>query len=392
MESFIESEIPYLEKNYKKIVIVTGDVSSEKQRKLSNNVEIVRQDRELGWVSKLLSIRHVFGTVFWKEMVKVKDDYGIGITLGIIKTALISLSQGLKNAKMYGELKSKYSENEDITFYSYWSNDSAIGISLLSGNDRKIVRVHGSDLYFEQSEIRYLPYRSLIGNNIDLLCVISATGYDYVVNRWKTDPNKVRIARLGVESSISKLTTKKNREEMVLVSCSNILPVKRLELVVDGLTEIKGLKIRWVHCGGGKGFESLKKYAFDKLEGLIEYELKGFMANSDVVEMYNEINPDLFINVSSSEGIPVSIMEAMSLGIPCVATAVGGTPEIVNCNNGFLLEKNPSPKDIAGVIMTYEKLLINEKEVFQRAAWNTWNSDFNAEKNYTLFTEEMLVK
>ena len=33
----------------------------------------------------------------------------------------------------------------------------------------------------------------------------------------------------------------------------------------------------------------------------------------------------VFLNVSSSEGVPVSIIEAMSFGIPCIATNVGGT-------------------------------------------------------------------
>ena len=61
----------------------------------------------------------------------------------------------------------------------------------------------------------------------------------------------------------------------------------------------------------------------------------------------------MFINVSSTEGIPVSIMEAMSFGIPVIATAVGGTPEIVNNENGYLLSKDPSAKELAEVIQNF---------------------------------------
>ena len=43
----------------------------------------------------------------------------------------------------------------------------------------------------------------------------------------------------------------------------------------------------------------------------------------------NYLHIDLFINTSSSEGVPVSIMEALSVGIPIIATDVGGTKEIV---------------------------------------------------------------
>lgn len=42
--------------------------------------------------------------------------------------------------------------------------------------------------------------------------------------------------------------------------------------------------------------------------------------------------------MSDSEGIPVSIMEAMSFGIPVIARNVGGMSEIVNEENGLLLE------------------------------------------------------
>ena len=46
---------------------------------------------------------------------------------------------------------------------------------------------------------------------------------------------------------------------------------------------------------------------------------------------------DLFVNMSLSEGIPVSIMEAISFGIPIIATNVGGNAEIVNDETGVLI-------------------------------------------------------
>ena len=48
-----------------------------------------------------------------------------------------------------------------------------------------------------------------------------------------------------------------------------------------------------------------------------------------MLDYYKNNIIDIFINLSASEGIPVSIMDAISFGIPCIATNVGGTGEIV---------------------------------------------------------------
>ena len=73
----------------------------------------------------------------------------------------------------------------------------------------------------------------------------------------------------------------------------------------------------------------------------IKIDFRGNVKNSDLLEVYKNNQFDLFLNVSLSEGIPVSIMEALSFGIPCIATDVGGTKEIViDGYNGWLLKKD----------------------------------------------------
>ena len=78
----------------------------------------------------------------------------------------------------------------------------------------------------------------------------------------------------------------------------------------------------------------------------------GAIQNVEVYKYYNEHCADLFINVSSSEGLPVSIMEAISFGIPVIATDVGGTGEIVkNGISGFLINRDFETVELAKKIM-----------------------------------------
>ena len=99
----------------------------------------------------------------------------------------------------------------------------------------------------------------------------------------------------------------------------------------------------------------------------------GNVNNNQVIDFYRTNPPHVFINVSSSEGVPVSIMEAISFGIPIIATDVGGNPEICIENyNGFLLNKDFSNQDLQRMICRfknmsqniYHSMCINSRKVF----------------------------
>jgi len=80
------------------------------------------------------------------------------------------------------------------------------------------------------------------------------------------------------------------------------------------------------------------------------------------------------------------VMEAMSFGIPVIATAVGGTPEIVKDGcNGFLLQQDPIAEEIAEAIKKYHFLPESEKNLMRENAYKTWDEEYNAEKNSAKF-------
>jgi glycosyltransferase involved in cell wall biosynthesis len=94
------------------------------------------------------------------------------------------------------------------------------------------------------------------------------------------------------------------------------------------------------------------------------------------------------VNVSASEGIPVSIMEAMSAYTPVIATDVDGNGEIVQDQyNGFLLSPDFTNEHLAALI---EKCANTNLQPLRQNAYNTWNEKFNAHKNYSNFVKEIL--
>jgi glycosyltransferase involved in cell wall biosynthesis len=109
-----------------------------------------------------------------------------------------------------------------------------------------------------------------------------------------------------------------------------------------------------------------------------------------VREFLSEQYIDLFINLSETEGIPVSIMEAQSAGITVLATAVGGTPEIVNNENGILVEKDENDEIITQKIIDYFNLPKEEKQKKRELSFQNWKENYNAETNYTHFIQTVL--
>ena len=73
------------------------------------------------------------------------------------------------------------------------------------------------------------------------------------------------------------------------------------------------------------------------------------------------------MNVSESEGIPVSIMEASSFGIPVIATNVGGVGEIVeNGYNGLLLNKDFLNRDLSVCLKSIACMVDNDYQTFKK--------------------------
>ncbi len=97
---------------------------------------------------------------------------------------------------------------------------------------------------------------------------------------------------------------------------------------------------------------------YDECRELIDtYEIQSqvfFTGFQESSEWYPRF--DVFVLPSLSEGLPLTLLEAMSSGVPCVATDVGGTSEILD--DAFLVEKwNP------GILATKITSLLNDPDL-----------------------------
>lgn len=282
---------------------------------------------------------------------------------------------------------------DKIIIYTYWFNYSTLAAALIKEkrNIRIVTRAHGYDLYNERSPMRFFPLREYAISNVNQIHTVSEKGRLYLAQKFSKALEKTLISRLGIDLPSDFIPPQKSTQDSIsVVSCSSVSEVKQVQRIAEviGIVAGKSLKkIIWTHYGDGPLMKPLKDFTstLQDLHRNLDIHLKGQTKNKDVLKSYHSKGFDLFINLSQSEGIPVSIMEAMAYGIPALATNVGGTSELVTPENGYLVSYEDSNESIAQLICSHNASLSN----LPRSAQSFVEQNYNSDTNLTTFVNNL---
>lgn len=396
-EIFLSKEIKYLKDKFQ-IIFISRDREQYDNITIKSNEGVksyVIDDPHTGRFNWLLHLGlSLFKPEVWDELHYLirKKAFSFN-TLRIL--LFYSASTAIDSKKIIHIMRMNNLSHEDKIFlYSYRMNTGALTIIKTKkyfNNVKCVARAHGVDLYEYRHENNYIPFRRKILKKLNTLYCISNDGEKYI-SQYPFEHCNVAVSRLGTADygiEVAKAHTD-SKSPPLFVSCSRISPEKRIEKIIDALALIDD-EIKWLHIGGGDKIDDLKHYAQRKLKNKnnIKYEFAGNMSNDDVIEFYMKHFIEGFINVSSVEGIPVSIMEACSFGIPIIATNVGGTSEIVVDNyNGYLLPSDFGDELLASSISWFVKNKEQAKHL-RKNARKQWENRFSEEHNYKLFADSL---
>ncbi len=225
--------------------------------------------------------------------------------------------------------------DDSTVLYFYWSCGLSWALPFCNTNKPSMARFHGYDLYeSEQKNPNYIPFRQAYLKNLSHPCVVSEQGQKYLQHRYPEFAEKIKLLRLGVKDVDTPPTSPGTT--LRIVSCARLIPLKRMDLLMKAL-HLSAIPVEWCHLGDGPVLESLRDQS-KELPSHVNVRFPGAIANQDVLKHY-QLNPyDLFINLSTTEGLPVAIMEALSAGIRVFATDVGGVSELIDDQVGALLD------------------------------------------------------
>lgn len=393
-EFFIDDETRVLESKFDKILILTAaDTTECLTRFFPNNAIIASFSVSKLACGKIKSILHIFTPMFVSELFFVFRYLSVKHWFSVFKIMYVDIHRSKNLKKLIINLCQQQNIGlHQCTFYSYWHDYKALALAMLRKESqflKCVARAHGWDNFADRHTPPYLPFKSFIINNLSQTYSISDAGkiyFEQYLNRKLDD--KVTVSRLGKFNG-RQPNMDKQSDSVLICSCSNLIPVKRVDKIIEVISHLQTKKIRWVHFGDGPLRAELEAVAANKLQ-TVEFEFRGIVANNKILDFYAENYVDLFINLSASEGIPVSIMEALSAGIPVVATDVGGTAEAVNSKNGFLVPENFEDTQVSQIIEEYLNGSIAKQQTIRLNAYNFWQENYEAGKNYETFAAEIL--
>lgn len=275
----------------------------------------------------------------------------------------------------------------DSTLYFFWGRGYAALLPHLpdAARARSLVRFHRWDLYPEINQ-GYIPLQRRIVEAAGLLAPISKDGVDLIVGLYPEHASRTRCLRLGTE--LRDLSRPSDDGRVRIVSCAYARPVKRLHLIAEALAHVD-FPITWTHIGGGPELPRVQNLC-QALPTHVEVVLLGSLLPEEVSNVYAQNPFDLFLNVSESEGIPVSIMEAMAAGIPALATDVGGNAEIVDDSVGGLVEADISPAMLAEAIAKLGKMTAWQRHAMRQACRQRIERDYDQSRNAKAVAEALL--
>lgn len=203
-----------------------------------------------------------------------------------------------------------------------------------------ILTVHGSDVnIFAKTRLGWAISRYIIRNS-DIVVAVSKYLKDELISLGG-DEKKIRVVYGGVESRQAPAVLRHRGRTLLYVG--SLIRQKGLDILIDAVRILSRdeKELELIVVGDGPERQKLEK--IKKTHGLDNIRFEGFQEN---LEPYFQ-KADVFILPSRQEGFGLVLLEAMSHGLPVIASGVGGIPEIVENNkNGFLFNRD-NPEDLA---------------------------------------------
>jgi colanic acid/amylovoran biosynthesis glycosyltransferase len=213
------------------------------------------------------------------------------------------------------------------------------------------ITVHGPDEFYD-AQGQYLEQKVAAA---DFICCISSYARSQLMKfspyaQW----SKLVVSRLGVDPAIFLPRPAKHESDLSEILCvGRLTQAKGQHVLIDAVDQLarQGRRVRLRLVGDGPDGPALREQA-RRLENANLVVFEGAVNQDNIRPLYEAA--EIFCLPSLAEGIPVVLMEAMAMEIPCVTTHITGIPELIRSGTEGLLV---APSDLDGLVRALETLM-----------------------------------
>ena len=239
--------------------------------------------------------------------------------------------------------------------------------------------IHGPEEFYEVEE-SYLPRK--IERAKFLFCISDFCRSQLMKYCEAAHWNKMHVLRLGVDVERFKPAPQPPGLPALIVCVGRLVPAKGQHILLRAFAQLraKGCPARLLLIGDGPDRAALEREA-GQLEIKEDVEFAGSLNHDETRRRIASAH--IFALASFAEGVPVALMEAMAMRIPCVSTMIAGIPELIRDRVDGLLVPASSVEQLAAAIES----LVNDPGLRERlgaSARERVIERYNIEKNIAL--------
>ncbi|MBI2654824.1 glycosyltransferase family 4 protein [Candidatus Woesearchaeota archaeon] len=301
-----------------------------------------------------------------------KVAYGAGI-ISNVKSSLFTmlqvpfflLSEYIKTAILIR----KY--NPEV-IHAHWLIPQGIIASMLKGDKKLIVTIHGSDLFPLKNPFFKSLQRNVL-KSCDICTVNSEATKNELIKRFPEYKNKAIIIPMGVDTQLfkknDKLKISKYKNNKIILFAGRLNEQKGAEYLIKAMAivnkRIKNAKLLVI--GEGEHKKELQKIAYSL--NIDNIEFLGPINQRGLADYYNTADVFVLPSVTSrigTESQGLVLLEAMSCGTPVIGTNTGGIPSIVKNNQTGILVNERNENELSNAITK----IMSDRKLLQKLSTN----------------------
>ena len=311
-----------------------------------------------------------------------------------IKTTTHERQPGF-DTKLIGAIRKHIKENAIDILHCHQYTPWVYGALAAAFTKTKVIFTEHGRFYPDSSSLKRKVINPLLLNLTDRVTAISKSTKQSLVNYEFIPEHSIQVIYNGIAPLIVKVSKEERKSELsisestfVFGTIARLDPIKNQIMMIKAFASItsKLENATLVIVGDGEMMEPLR-ILVDDLEITDKVKFTGYIPNpTSTLNVF-----DVFLLSSLSEGTSMTLLEAMSLGKPCIVTDAGGNAEVITHNVNGLVSRN---NDLMGFAENMNKVTTKSYiQTFSHNAVKLFNEKFNVlimQEGYQTIYRELL--